>query len=166
MIENKENLEKRMYFFVPRNISDIQKGIQCGHAVEQYAFKYGDTEVYKDYVQNHKTWIILDGGTTNGHRTAHGEAIGTLNQILDSLVENEIDHGYFFEPDLNNALTAICFLVDERVFNNEKYINIGESFDEFYDLTEQKEEFENFVKLIGGKKNIFLKNLITNKKLA
>lgn len=166
MVEDNKNLEKRMYFFVPYNISDIQKGIQCGHAVEQYAFKYGENKNYIDYVQNHKTWIILDGGTTNGHRSAHGEAIGTLNQILDSLVENEIEHACFYEPDLNNALTAICFLVDERVFNNEKYLDQEDFYNEFFDFETQKGEQENYIELVGGEKNLFLKELIKDKKLA
>ena len=35
MIES-EDLEWRMYGIVPYNISDIQKGIQFGHAVQEY----------------------------------------------------------------------------------------------------------------------------------
>ena len=31
-----EDLEWRMYGIVPYNISDIQKGIQFGHAVQEY----------------------------------------------------------------------------------------------------------------------------------
>ena len=31
-----EELEWRMYGIVPYNISDIQKGIQFGHAVQEY----------------------------------------------------------------------------------------------------------------------------------
>ncbi len=36
-------LEQRMYFFVPYNISEIQKGIQAGHAALQYANLCGHT---------------------------------------------------------------------------------------------------------------------------
>ena len=58
-------LKKRLYFFVPYNISPIQQAIQAGHAALEYAFKYGNTEEFIDFVTNHKTWIILNGGTTN-----------------------------------------------------------------------------------------------------
>ena len=60
----REKLNYRMYFFVPYNILDIQKGIQAGHVVEQYAAKH-KSAAYDDYVENHKTWIILNGGPTN-----------------------------------------------------------------------------------------------------
>ena len=51
-----ESLEKRMYFFVPYNISPIQQAIQAGHAVEQYAHKFRNDPEYIDYVKNWKTW--------------------------------------------------------------------------------------------------------------
>src|SRR5690606_16480592 len=114
-------LEKRMYIFVPYNLSDIQKGIQAGHAVEQYVFQYGDTLEYYDYIVNHKTWIVLNGGTTNARRDENGISLGTLNRIADQLHDNEIDFGCFYEPDLHDALLAVCFLCDERVFNWVKY---------------------------------------------
>lgn len=56
-------MKYRMYFFVPCNISEIQKGIQAGHAALEYAFLYGDTDEYKSFIVNDKTWIILNGGT-------------------------------------------------------------------------------------------------------
>ena len=66
--------------------------------------------------------MIMSGGTTNSNRSlGTGESIGSLNQIVDSLADNGIDHAVFVEPDLNNALTAVCFLADERVFDYEKY---------------------------------------------
>ena len=41
MTKSKEHktLELRMYFFVPYNISPIQKSIQAGHAALEYAYK-------------------------------------------------------------------------------------------------------------------------------
>ena len=50
-----------------------------------------------------------------------GIVTGTLDQIGDSLLENDVQFAYFQEPDLNDALTALCFIVDERVFNKEDY---------------------------------------------
>jgi hypothetical protein len=59
-----DNLKLRMYFFVPNNISDIQKSIQAGHAALEYAYHYGDTKLFDDFITKHKTWVILNGGTT------------------------------------------------------------------------------------------------------
>jgi hypothetical protein len=165
----KEKLEKRMYFLVPYNISEIQKGIQAGHSALEYANKYKDDDDYIDFIENWKTWIILNGGTTNSvidHNIS--KAKGTLNQYLDEINLNNIKYGMFFEPDLNNALTAICLVVDERVFNQKKYPDFelwyinkmsncsGNSIDELYEI--YCDEI--------GKDIAFLKKLLNNKKLA
>lgn len=106
-------LEKRMYFFTIYQLSGIQAGIQCGHAALEYAYKYKDDPDYIDFIENWKTWIILNGGTTNNDNIN----LGSLNEIRLSLIDHGIKFSEFYEPDLNNSLTAICFLLDERVFN-------------------------------------------------
>lgn len=160
-----QDLEYRMYFFVPYNISDIQKGIQAGHCAEQYARKYRNKEVWEKYVRKYKTWIILNGGTTNGTMDADGIPQGTLNQILISLIENEIPSASFYEPDLNHALTAVCFLASEIVYDFEKY----PAWEDWTDPSDHYYSSEdNYIKVIMGnsKKNYFLRNLIKDKKLA
>jgi len=182
------DLEYRMYFFVPYNISPIQQGIQAGHALGEYALKYGRFNPFHivwDFLQYWKTWIILNGGTTNSNRDFTMISAGSLNQIADDLVENEIEMSYFLEPDLNDALSAVCIICDERVFNKKDY-------PEFWDymmkesgtldpalrisiMVTPKEEWEKeygklFVtwrdKIIGGEKNFFLRELIRDMKLA
>lgn len=184
------DLEYRMYFFVPYNISKIQQGIQAGHALGEFLLKYGrDNYVHPvwDYLAHWKTWIILDGGTTNSRRDFTAVSAGTLNQIADDLVENEIEMAYFMEPDLNDALSAVCFLVDERVFNKK-------DFPEFWDFmaNQEDEDFESqsvrikvrtepmekwpelhgqqYINwkenVIGGDKNLFLRELIRDMRLA
>jgi len=190
-----------MYFFVPYQLTGIQQGIQCGHAVEQYANKYKDDTEYIDFVENWKTWIVLNGGTTNSKRDFTSKSTGTLNQIADQLLENDIKIAYFEEPDLNDSLTSVCFLCDERVFNKELYPDFTDFVVEKYfpeiveedyssedDLINAKSgreslvnnykawlKFQNFskiseykewIELLGGEKNIFLRNLIRDKKLA
>jgi len=159
-------LEKRMYVFVPYNISPIQQAIQAGHAVEQYAYLHGRNEEYIDYVKNWKTWIILNGGTTNSNRAlGTGESEGSLNQITDSLEDNGIIHAVFNEPDLNNALTAVCFLADERVFNYKDYPDWNGS--KWWNKNTKVEPFySKWVKKLGGDKNLFLRDLLKYKKLA
>lgn len=172
-----KTLEKRMYFFVPYNISEIQKGIQAGHAALEYAYKYGDSFLFKDFIKNWKTWIILNGGTTNDSI----EYVGSLNEIQVGLFENEIDHTIFVEPDLNNALTAICFICTEKVFNWKDYPNFIEwsknsgSYKKYYsndqdwvDLAWENNDLIN--KYLNDfemtKKDFYLKKLIGNKRLA
>ena len=177
-----EELELRMYFFVPYNLSPIQQGIQAGHAALEYAHKFHNTELFQKFMNN-KTWIILNGGTTNYKN-------GTLNQINEDLWAKDIPHSLFHEPDLNDALTAICFIVDERVFNKERYpnfmdwlldvkmyreaLNVLPHANERFlrNLSDEKskelfpEFFDQWTEFIGGQKNLFLRDLLKNKKLA
>lgn len=117
------NLEWRMYGLVPYNISPIQQGIQFGHAVVEYGNEFGESEAYKKWARHDKTFIILNGGTTNKSLSEDGLPLGTLNQHELKLLEAvpEMSVARFEEPDLGDQLTAICFLVDERVWDREKY---------------------------------------------
>jgi hypothetical protein len=195
-----EKLELRMYGLVPFNISSIQQAIQFGHAIVEYGQKIKMPQslnkmslnapcIYDDWADNWKTFIILNGGTTN-HRTniADGLPFGSLNQHLLTLLENNIDFAQFKEPDLGDQLTAIVFIVDERVFNRKKYPNfedwVIENYGELvktdyytssYMLAQQiknsdskrdKKVYDEWVKLIGGEKNIFLRDFLKNFKLA
>jgi hypothetical protein len=182
-----KELELRMYFFVPYNISPIQQAIQAGHAALEYAHKYGKSDQFINFIDNWKTWIILNGGTTNSDRDFEGISQGSLNQIGDQLLFNGIDFSYFEEPDLNNALTAVCFIADERVFNYKDYpdfpdwiilqdfVDEGEKLNSYIDLKsktaeEHKELFPGmypiWVKRMGGPENVFLRNILKGKKLA
>lgn len=171
-----DELELRMYFFVPYNISEIAKGIQAGHSALRYARQFSSTnpKVW-DFVDNHETWIILNGGTTNDELDFNGIPKGTLNQIGDKLNENDIEFSYFREPDLNNGLTALCFILDERVFNTKDYPDFQDFLIERglalntsnVDLISTFDiEYKEWVRMIGGIKNIFLRELIKGKKLA
>lgn len=183
-----ENLRLRMYFFVPYNISEIQKSIQAGHALGRYALKYGRKDpnhVVWDFLENHETWIILNGGTTNDDRDFQGVVAGTLNQIGDDLLAKDIEFSYFHEPDLNHALTAVCFIADERVFDRELYPDFVNYLIDYHmegftaeqivklkmTLTSQEEfeknlHYKEWVRLVGGVKNVFLRDLLKDKKLA
>lgn len=162
-----QELELRMYFFVPYNISEIQKGIQSLHAAQQYCYTYHDEPQFIDFIQNWKTVIILNGETTNTDTDFEDKPLGILNQIVDKLMDNDIKFDYFIEPDLNNALTAVCFICDERVFNKKKYPD----FQNYMTLNGNEDsdvdtEYKAWVRLIGGVKNAFLRELIQDKKLA
>jgi len=115
---------QRMYGLVPYNISPIQQGIQFGHAVVEYSLFHKD-DVYDTWALHDKTFVILNGGTTNKSMTrigtSNGAPKGTLNQHVDSLIDLGIKASCFYEPDLGDQLTAVVFLLDERVWDYEKY---------------------------------------------
>ncbi len=119
-----ENLELRMYGFVPYNLSPIQQGIQFGHAVVEYGLQHND-EIYQEWSTKWKTFIILNGGTTN----TNPDRPGTVNQYYHELNRggiNPIKRSCFYEPDLGDQMTAFVFIIDERVFNREKYPDFSE----------------------------------------
>lgn len=189
-----EKLELRMYGLVPYNISPIQQAIQFGHAVVEYGQKMKYLEEhnqslntqYNDWADNWKTFIILNGGTTNNRTDEVGLPFGTLNNHVLSLMQNKINFATFNEPDLGDQLSAIVFLVDERVFNRKKYPDFEdwliENYGDLINTTgsinhvaekikestnkEDQKVYTTWVKLIGGEKNVFLKNFLKNFRLA
>lgn len=181
-------LELRMYGLVPYNISPIQQAIQFGHAVVEYGQKIKKidnlSKRYDDWANNWKTFIILNGGTTNHRTNIEGLPSGTLNNHVITLLDNDVDFATFNEPDLGDQLTAVVFIVDERVFNKKKYpdfndwilINYGGlvrsmndiDFDTFINsnVTHDRMIAQEWLDLIGGSKNIFLRKFLSNFKLA
>jgi len=107
----------RMMGLVPYSLSDIQKGIQFGHAVVEYGLEFFDTEEYQQWAKNDKTFIILNGGTTNDTHMR----LGTLQENYFELTDRGIRVGEFHEPDLGDQMTAVVFLVDDRVFDREAW---------------------------------------------
>ena len=181
--EKKTELELRMYFFVPYNLSPIQQAIQAGHAALEYAYRHRESLYFRNFVTNWKTWIILDGGTTNSSLAGDGNPLGTLNQIHDELWKKNITHSLFYEPDLNDALTAVCFICDERVWDRENYPDFINYITDVENLSAERsiglrvipyEEvvkkysvlYEGWVVMMGGNENIFLRDLIRDKRLA
>lgn len=154
-----EKLELRMYGLVPYQLTGIQQAIQFGHAVVEYGLTFGNTEKYLDWAKNWKTFIILNGGTTNANpSTEDGLPFGTLNRHAMFLDDIDYQYDKFHEPDLGDQLTAIVFIVDERVFNKTKYPD-PQPF-----ATE--EEFNLFLETIGGITNYNLRIFLKQFKLA
>jgi len=169
------NITWRMYGLVPYNISEIQKGIQFGHGVVEYAQQHFKDENYQEWAKNHKTFIILNGGTSS-----------TMIQHLSYLNSEDIKNTHFLEPDLNGMMSAVVFLVSSQVFDYENY-------PDFYtfclknkgrnDLPQARSQFEKsqlqalakemdssdyreWVEFMGGEKNIFLREFLSNFRLA
>lgn len=183
-----EKLELRMYGFVPYNISEIQKGIQFGHACVEYGLNNFHSNQYLDWAKYHKTFIILNGGTSNH---VDSEYVGSMEGILEELKKNDITLATFNEPDLNDMLSGIVFIIDEKVFNREVYLDFGDWVmknhfqylknnmltdrkiermrKEGYFLTgneDEKKLYSDWVDFVGGEKNVFLRDYLKNAKLA
>ena len=178
----------RMYYLVPYNIMPIQKGIQSGHCAEQYAYDLikevlrdigvghgvmtAELNTWLEYVRDHKTWVILNGGTTNNSKDPNKR--GSLNLLLDKLIEGNCYCSTFYEPDLNDALSAICFLADEKVWDFDTYPFREEWENEMIDRLEWQAEPNGaeYYKFIGGgnikqgKINEVLKEIIYKRPLA
>lgn len=178
-------LEYRMYGLVPYNLSPIQQGIQYGHAVVEYSLENFQDQRYLDWAKYHKTFIILNGGTTNKRASiVTGEYVGSLNNHVASLKNAGVRFATFEEPDLGDQLTAVVFLVDERVFNTKDYpdfIDYIKRFPEIISTFEDKslsqiarhleeqrpEVYTNWVEdVLGGETNEFLRKFLKGFRLA
>jgi len=193
-----KKLELRMYGLTPYQLSGIQIGIQFGHAVVEYGqkMKYiGEhnqslNTQYNDWADNWKTFIILNGGISNHSQNRYSDEdyVGTMEQNLKTLEDNGVEVGNFYEPDLNDMLSGIVFIVDERVFNKKdypdfsdwlmssKYAELIRTFDtdmntiaEYIKNSTNKEDqkvYKEWVNFIGGEKNVFLRDFLKNFRLA
>ena len=150
--------ELRMYFFTIYQLTGIQKGIQCGHAALEYVEMYGERAQYKEFIKKHKTWIVLNGGVTQNNLMPEE---GSINFISTLLHQQGIEYASFREPDLNNAMTAVCFLVDERVFNKIEFPDYGDWL-----IDNPNNMYHNWVDFIGGNENATLREIIDGKRLA
>jgi hypothetical protein len=171
-------LEYRMYGLVNYQLSGtIHAGIQYGHGVVEYSQSVlglnGIEDVYNKWARKDKTFIILNGGTTNDS----SEYYGGMQKHRDMLNENGVLFSEFREPDLNNALTSVCFLVDERVWNRELYEDFipetlpwsrqKPSEKKLLELEEKNlKNYKHWEDKIGGSKNAFLRKFLRNFKLA
>jgi hypothetical protein len=179
-----ENLELRMYGLVNYQLTGIQQGIQFLHAVVEYGQSVKWTlgthklDQYNEWADQHKTVILLNGGTTNTNE----ERLGTMNQHLQTLKSKGIYSSWFNEPDLGDQLTAIAFIVDERVFNKEKYPDFDftnknqitpgygmwseDPLNPQFMNENEKLRWDFWVEFIGGETNLWLRTWLKNFRLA
>jgi len=162
------------------NLSPIQQGIQAGHAALKHALHY--PEATQDFTRFDQTWIILNGGTSNQSE----ENPGTMEQHQKHLQEIGVKHTFFHEPDLNEALSAIAFLVDERVYDYKNYPDFtkphlimdingfayfpGNPYITSEEVNYLKEEnqkaYEVWEEKMGGATNVALRDFLRCKELA
>ena len=127
--------ELKMYFLTMYNISDKQKGIQSLHAVIRYVQNYKNDEDFNLWADKYETVIILDGGTSTyinyNTVTNDDKYLGSMEKHELWLKTNKIKYAKFNEQDLNYATSGLCFLMDARVFDRNKYPEYN--FDNIHD---------------------------------
>ena len=146
-------MEYRMYCLAEKHLSSIQKAIQSAHAIVEYGLIYGDTPEYKQWAEKDKTVIILDGGRSID---------------LDSIVAQLRCEGWpfevFYEPDMDNFMTAIAFLAPETVYDYEKW---GKDYADYREkVYPAKAHYTTWLQDIGGKPAEAVKSLISNLRIA
>ena len=116
------NEELRCYTFTDFMLSQIQQGIQSGHASMELVNKYlieegwqnGYAEQVADWVQNHKTIMCMNGGD-------YASVVEWLRFFEDGLV---LEHqngfpfaGFSEEASQGGNLTSVSVILPERIIN-------------------------------------------------
>lgn len=159
----------RMYGLVPYNISPIQQGIQFGHAVVEYGLEFGNTPEYQQWAKEDKTFIILNGGTTNTRYDENNNHVGSLNNHRQLLSDENVQFSSFFEPDLGDQLTAVVFLVDDRVFDKVAWPDYDGSY--YLNGVPNSAEYWNWMMKFSeseqeAQRIVFLRRFLNNFRLA
>ena len=145
--------EYRMYCLAERHLSSIQKAIQSAHAIVEYGLTYGDLPEYKQWAEKDKTIIILDGGNSID-----------LDSIKDQLICEKWPFEVFYEPDMDNFMTAIAFLAPNEVYD---YKTWGTSYDDYKEkVYPAKVQYDTWLNDIGGRGAEAVKMLISNLRIA
>jgi hypothetical protein len=149
-----ETLKYKMYSLVMYNLSGEQKGIQAYHASMRYAREYFNDADFQQWIHQDETVVILSGGGSQD-MILNCEEIKLLN----------IKFAKFHEPDLNFSMSGISFLLDERVWNKEKYPDMRDymkiNHPEVMNRDFHKYEKE-WIEMLGGK-DIVAKRLFKDK---
>ncbi len=116
----KQGTSMRCYSFVNYYLSDIQRGIQSGHANVELSLlsKEKGYDMYVDWAKNHKTVVVLNGGNQaslqNIYTTLEDCAKGGMMMPFAKFHEDE--------QSLNGALTAVSIVVPEFYYETARKV--------------------------------------------
>ena len=102
---------KKMYILTNDKLSKSQSAVQAAHAVAEYMYKYGWTDNTIDWVENHKTMVILKATESE----IHG--------MITKLARDGKCFSKFYESDLDDLLTAVVFEPMREEVGNELFFN-------------------------------------------
>jgi hypothetical protein len=169
-----DGLKYRGYGIIPYNIKPVQAGIQYAHSIVEYVLDNFKTKSFQLWGKISKTAVLLDGGTSNHtiDRYSDNECVGTMEQHLEMLKKNDITFSTFYETDLNDMLSCIFVIADERTFDFRKYPDPGYTFNKETKKMEKTKEWtpdikptKEWIENIGGEKNYFLRQYLRGMKL-
>lgn len=83
-----------------------------------------------------------------------------LIEIKTELLTRQISFISVEDNDLNNTLTAIGIMIDERVYDREKY----PSYD-VWGFNSDEISYNDWLHIIGGENNIYLRQILSGKKI-
>lgn len=151
----------RMYNLVLRQLNPIQKGVQAAHSMMEYASKHHKRPEFIQWSNVDKTIIILDGGTY--------QDLKECRRTLDDL---NVSYACFYEEDLNDLMTSISFIAEDKVWDCKTYPVLEEASNllpflgsQFEDGTSES-DIPEWLAEMGGIKNLKLRNFIFSKKLS
>lgn len=132
----KEQLELRMYTLALYQLSGIQAGIQAGHSWVEYGQECEDKELYKEWADNHKTVMVMNGGSSS-----------ILTADVEWLRGMGVDVVTFTEPDLYNNVSSASFILDSDIFGQMNLLDDPRD----YSRLSMLREFVNNLKFHGGR---------------
>lgn len=102
---------------------------------------------------------------------------GDKEDFLHNLSIVETTDGFCFVADLDDAITSVCFLADERVWDRKNYPDYedwlfknGHCLAILTSMPSQtkfdEELYKEWVEFIGGEKNVYLREIIKGKRLS
>lgn len=94
----------KLYIVSHKELSPGSQASQLLHAAIEFSIQYQD--IIKEWHNISNTIVLLT--TSNEHK---------LKKLFDKAVQKNIKMAVFYEPDFNNALTAIAFEPTEEVSN-------------------------------------------------
>lgn len=98
----------RMYFLNNFYFSGIHAGIQAGHCAFELGMANADNELLKEFNENHKTFIILNGGM-------HGD----LLKYVELFSKQQQYPWHAFNESVyaaNGTMTSVAIVVPEYVY--------------------------------------------------
>lgn len=153
----------RLYAFVEKHLSPLDKGIQVAHSIVEYSNKYVNTDEYKQWANTDKTIVVLNGGS-----------VKDIEELIKTFKENQIKYAVFQEPDMGGVVTSLCLIVDSNIYEFDTLSDytctlIGEESDKLSELGQEdflKYAESKWLKLIGGSKNRLIFETIKSRHLA
>lgn len=108
----------RMFALVAHNLPSLYKGVNIAKAMVNYIKNFGDTPEYEDWSKFDLDKIsVLDGGFFNSKFDKDsGLPYGDMDKYLLQLEEYHVNVGTYLDPNANNGLTAIVFIVPSSVY--------------------------------------------------